>query len=80
MTGVQTCALPISLAIAIMSLLSTLYVSATRDNREVAQRISALEAHQIDGSARLERIENAVGATDAKIDRLIELVLGHKQK
>ena len=76
-----------ALAIATLSLLSTAYVGTTRDDREVAlgisilaQRVSALEAHQVDSAARLERIERAVVATDIKVDQLVKLMFVPKQK
>ncbi len=54
-----------------LSLLGTIYMQATRSDKESVQRISAIEAHQGDASQRLDRIE-------AKLDRLMEAMLGHR--
>jgi len=52
-------------------LLGTIYIQMTHNDRETAQRVSALEAHQSDTTDRLKRLED-------KLDLIFEGVLGHK--
>lgn len=42
------------------------------NDKDLTARVQALEAHQSDGAARLDRIEN-------KVDKLLEWALGSKQ-
>ena len=52
-----------------LSLLGTLYMNFTHNDRENAQKISALESHRVDDNARLDRIET-------KLDSLVTWALG----
>ena len=61
----------LALVLAGLSLLGTIYVQMTHNDRDNAQRISAIEAHQGDTGKRLDRMES-------KLDRLIEWALGTK--
>ena len=53
------------LLLAGLSLLGTLYIEFTHNDRDNSGRISALEAHQEDASKRFDRIEH-------KIDQIAE--------
>lgn len=52
----------LAVALAILSLVSSIYLQASRNDRENTARISALEAHQGDSVQRLDRIETKVDA------------------
>lgn len=58
-----------ALILAGLSALGTLYLEYSHNDRELTQRVSALEQHKTDESSRLDRIEN-------KVDKLVEWALG----
>jgi hypothetical protein len=51
-----------------LSLMSALYVGKLKTTADTATRITALEAHQVDMTSRLDRIE-------AKIDRITDALV-----
>lgn len=61
----------IAIGLALLSLASTIYMQATHNDRENAQKISALESHRADDNSRLDRIES-------KLDHVIDWMVGHK--
>jgi hypothetical protein len=61
----------VTLIVAGLSLIGTIYVEATHNDRENATRISALESHRADDNSRLDRIEN-------KLDKLVDWAMGRK--
>lgn len=65
------------LALAIISLIGSLYVNVTRNDRDNAQRVTALEAKQTDTTARLDRIENKVDKLGDDMSRLVGWALGN---
>jgi hypothetical protein len=56
---------------AVLAMLGSVYIQMTHNDRETAQRVSALEAHQTDTTDAVHRIE-------AKVDKLIDGLLGQK--
>lgn len=60
----------LTVGMAGLSLLGTIYFQFSRNDRETVQRVSTLESHRQDDSERLERIENKL---DLLIYRLADL-------
>jgi hypothetical protein len=59
----------LAIVLAGLSLLGTLYIEFSHNDREIAAAISALQTHQADETRRLDRIEN-------KLDKLVTWALG----
>lgn len=58
----------LALLLAGFSALGTIYIQMTHDDKANASRISALEAHRDDDSAKIDHIQTQV---DRLVDRLL---------
>jgi hypothetical protein len=60
-----------AILLAGLTALGSVYTQYTRNDREVVQRISALEAHRTDDTEKLDYIQS-------QVDKLVTWALGHK--
>lgn len=51
------------------------YVAYTRNDKEISNRIVALETKEEEDDKRLERIETAVTKVDGKVDKVLNYLL-----
>ncbi len=58
------------LILAALSLVVSSFVGYNRNDKDLASRVSVLEAHQEDSVSHLNRIETMLGQVDAKLDGL----------
>lgn len=63
------------LILAGLSLVVSAFTGYTRNDKDLVQRVSVLEAHQEDSVSRLGRIETKVDNVDGKMDTLTSTVL-----
>ncbi len=58
------------LILAAISLIVSSFVGYNRNDKDLASRVSVLEAHQEDSVSHLNRIETILGGVDNKLDSL----------
>lgn len=63
--------------IALLSLAVSAYVGYAATDREMVQRVTTTEAHQVDDRKTLEEIKLAVKELDAKVTEVL-IILGTK--
>lgn len=64
--------------ISIVGFAVSVYVAYNQNDKEVSNRIVALETKDEEDDKRLERIETAVSKVDTKVDKVLDHLLARK--